>query len=296
MSNALYCHAWGALAAAAGRSSTQSAAQEVLLLPVMYGLAAVGVCTLAVWGFFRLLHVAKLTLANTPGRPNKIGPVHVVVVLLGWVIAQLIAGAALKYFFATESSQFLVLFSMALEAAILGGALAVAAIGFRHGLIHGLGLTMRHWLYDTARAVVGYLAILPVTLLLQFMFQWAAPPGREDHEMLKALRELRGLWRVLAVFVAAVLAPVAEEVLFRGLIQSMLRRYIRLPWIGILVTATLFALAHYPYWHTMPALFALAVALGYNYERCGRLYAPILLHAFFNAVNIVIYMSLPMNR
>jgi len=37
----------------------------------------------------------------------------------------------------------------------------------------------------------------------------------------------------------------------------------------------------------MPALFVLSVILGYNYERCGRLYPPVLIHALFNSVFIL---------
>ena len=133
---------------------------------------------------------------------------------------------------------------------------------------------------------------MPVCLGLLWLFQWAAPadPRHQQHEMLTALRVLSAPWQVLGILAAVVVAPLAEEVFFRGLVQSVVRRYTRVAWVGIVVSAVFFALVHAPYWHHMPALFVLAVALGYNYERCGRLWAPILLHAVFNAVNIVMYL------
>jgi len=46
----------------------------------------------------------------------------------------------------------------------------------------------------------------------------------------------------------------------------------------------LFTFVHYPHWQNMPALLALSIVLGYNYERSGRLVGPIVTHALFNAV------------
>ena len=56
---------------------------------------------------------------------------------------------------------------------------------------------------------------------------------------------------------------------------------------AIFLTSGFFALMHAETPQNVPALFALSVALGYNYERCGRLYASILLHAVFNAVTLM---------
>jgi membrane protease YdiL (CAAX protease family) len=38
----------------------------------------------------------------------------------------------------------------------------------------------------------------------------------------------------------------------------------------------------------MPPLFVLAVCFGYVYERTGKLWAPILMHALFNATSITL--------
>ena len=38
----------------------------------------------------------------------------------------------------------------------------------------------------------------------------------------------------------------------------------------------------------MPPLFVLAVCFGYVYERTGKLWVPIVMHALFNAVSITI--------
>ena len=79
-----------------------------------------------------------------------------------------------------------------------------------------------------------------------------------------------------------VLAPLAEELLFRGWIYTSLRRSFGFA-VALVATATIFALAHWERTH----LYALAVlpvgfALGYVRERTGSTRASALFHALFN--------------
>ena len=91
--------------------------------------------------------------------------------------------------------------------------------------------------------------------------------------------------RVLIFITAVVIAPVVEEMLFRGLFQSMIRGLIGRAWVAIILTSVLFALLH-PWTH-WPALFVLAMCLGYSYEKSGSLLRPIFIHAFFNAASVI---------
>jgi hypothetical protein len=109
-----------------------------------------------------------------------------------------------------------------------------------------------------------------------------------EHALLRMLRELSAPWKALALFSGIVLAPVGEELFFRGLFQSVLRQATGRPWVAIVLTSVAFAWVHFSSPQNVPAIFALSVALGYNYERCGRLYPPILMHALFNFVFMMI--------
>ena len=85
------------------------------------------------------------------------------------------------------------------------------------------------------------------------------------------------LW-LLALGVLA--APLCEEFIFRGLLQSGLRR--SLPaWQAVTIAAALFAVMHPP--AAMLPAFALGLCTGYAYERSGALLAPMLVHAGYNA-------------
>jgi membrane protease YdiL (CAAX protease family) len=87
---------------------------------------------------------------------------------------------------------------------------------------------------------------------------------------------------ILLALSTSLLVPVWEEIIFRGVIYSRLRRSMKLVY-ALIISATIFALAHvapilFPYLFTM----GLAWALLFNYH--GTLWAPIIGHAFINSL------------
>ena len=97
--------------------------------------------------------------------------------------------------------------------------------------------------------------------------------------------------RGAVILMAVIVAPVAEEVIFRGYFYGVIRRYGgRIP--AILTSSLLFAAihAHLP---SVPGLILLATILCLLYERTGSLWGPITMHAAFNASTIVSLMLWP---
>lgn len=112
-----------------------------------------------------------------------------------------------------------------------------------------------------------------------------------------AVREMRSLLgRPLLFWLTAATAvffvPVAEEILFRGLLQGWLARVMRPVW-AIVLSSLLFAAAHYAPSQGLynvviiAQLFALGLILGHLYRRQRSLFASISLHALFNAVSLM---------
>jgi membrane protease YdiL (CAAX protease family) len=89
--------------------------------------------------------------------------------------------------------------------------------------------------------------------------------------------------------ITIVLAPVAEEMLFRGILYPAVKRA-GFPRAAFWGTAVLFALVHENLVTFLP-LVTLAIALTLLYERTDNLWAPIAAHATFNAMNFVILYS-----
>lgn len=92
---------------------------------------------------------------------------------------------------------------------------------------------------------------------------------------------------ILAIFLAA---PVIEEFLFRGCLQSFLKRFMGKK-TAIIFASLCFALFHLATSQGLGnislfvSLFTFACYLGAVYERQGSLFAPIGLHMTFNVVN-----------
>jgi len=82
-----------------------------------------------------------------------------------------------------------------------------------------------------------------------------------------------------------VLAPLCEEFIFRGLLFRGLRRDLPLPWAAV-ASAAVFAIIH-PSLGVVP-VFGLGLAAAIAYERTGWLLAPVLAHAVYNGVVVLL--------
>jgi len=168
--------------------------------------------------------------------------------------------------------------------------------------LKGFGLNVKTIHKDFLAAFVNLLAVWPLVLaaiLLTIFFgkliygQDFQMQQHEELEMITAYPQLS--LRILIVILAVVIAPLLEEMLFRGFFQTVIRSFweIRNPngvWPPILISSVLFAMVHSNPGH-WPALFILAVCLGYAYEKSGSLFRPIFIHSFFNAVTIIAALS-----
>jgi hypothetical protein len=91
----------------------------------------------------------------------------------------------------------------------------------------------------------------------------------------------------VALIAVVIIAPIAEELLFRGTFQQYLRKFFSVK-TSILLTAAIFACFHLSFsqglgnFSLIPSLFIFSCFLGYIYERQGSLFASIGLHLAFN--------------
>lgn len=90
------------------------------------------------------------------------------------------------------------------------------------------------------------------------------------------------------VFSIVILAPVFEEIFFRGAIQGYLTRVWKNPWYGIVTASVLFGTIH-----GNPAQIPFAtitgMALGWVYYRTGSLLPSILMHFINNGSSVLLY-------
>lgn len=92
---------------------------------------------------------------------------------------------------------------------------------------------------------------------------------------------------VVALISIVFIAPIVEELLFRGTLQQFLKKYFSVK-ASIVITAAFFACFHFSSSQGLgnlsliPSLFVFACFLGYTYERQGSIFASIGLHLIFN--------------
>jgi uncharacterized protein len=135
--------------------------------------------------------------------------------------------------------------------------------------------------------VWGLTATVPLLLALLWMLRSRMGPVRRLVVLiLEQLGPLLGSQPPVALAALAVVAGISEEVLFRGVIQPGLGRWI--PAGGALVlTSLLFGLVHFA--SRTYAIFAalMGLYLGALFQLAGNLFAPIVTHATYDFVALV---------
>ncbi|MEE9434986.1 MAG: type II CAAX endopeptidase family protein [Sphingorhabdus sp.] len=113
-----------------------------------------------------------------------------------------------------------------------------------------------------------------------------------DLDMQRAMRELFAAIpktagnQILLFATVAVVAPVVEEVLFRGMLQTSFAAYMP-PWAAILLSAAIFGFIHFQP-EAIGALMALGIAFGAIYHFTKSLRVTILLHVLNNSAALLL--------
>ena len=139
-------------------------------------------------------------------------------------------------------------------------------------------------------AFVLLLAALPLIQisleLSRVLLAGAGYRNTEPQEMVRFLAENRSqIARVTVAFSALVLAPFQEELIFRGYLYGVARRYIG-PAGGAVLVSLLFAAIHV-HAPSFAGLFVLALCLTLAYEWTGSILVPMTMHAMFNSITVI---------
>jgi membrane protease YdiL (CAAX protease family) len=240
--------------------------------------------------------LGRRALVGSPARRNALPPFAPLIPFAVWFLGSgLLQELAHQIIGPLEDwrAAFLDNVIYCLGAAItIGLMLLMARLTFARRL-RGFGLRLRTIPRDLGFGTLDLLAVWPLVLgmiaVVMEIGRLLLGPKFEVpmHMELKLITESASLpLQVLVIFSAVVIAPAVEEMLFRGLVQTVFRSYLGRPWLAIALTSAMFAIVHANGTH-WPALFILSMGLGYAYEKSGSLYRPIFMHALFNGITIV---------
>ena len=133
------------------------------------------------------------------------------------------------------------------------------------------------------QALSGWLMITPVVMLAGWLLvKVFGDPGGSNPLLELVLLSRDPLALILLSLTAVVLAPLFEEVIFRGVLLPVLARRVGFT-AGALLNGLLFAMAHISIGELIP-LTVLGTGLALVRLRSGRLLPCVLMHAVWNAV------------
>ena len=159
--------------------------------------------------------------------------------------------------------------------------------------VASLGLTIRNWKSDVKTGLKYYLIVLPAIIASGFIADsvlraFGIEPRQQD--IISNLLNEDSLGVLAFMFFFGMLAaPIIEELLFRGFLQSAVRiTCSRLQ--TILISGFVFALIHWNA-HVFLQIFVLGFMLAYLFEKTGSLVAPITVHICHNTITLVFLIS-----
>lgn len=135
---------------------------------------------------------------------------------------------------------------------------------------------------DIGLAIVGFIVAILLGAGLSALFSFFPWFDAAEAQDVGFSLGLYGTDRAIAFFILVVIAPVAEELIFRGWLYGKLRQKIPVP-LAIFLVSLLFALIH-GQWNVGVSVFALSIVLCGLREVTGTIYAGILTHMLKNGI------------
>ncbi|MEX2553742.1 MAG: type II CAAX endopeptidase family protein [Actinomycetota bacterium] len=155
---------------------------------------------------------------------------------------------------------------------------ALARVGFVKVRARALG----------AAAFVGVVIAL-ITVGVQVLF----PPGEGFEDPLSQMASVPGWPRILFVFVVIVVAPLEEELLFRGVMYTGFVRSTG-KWVAAVLVTVLFAAGHYyGYWPATAMVLVVGAAMLAVRVKTGSLWPAVALHFSYNLLYMVAFYLFP---
>jgi membrane protease YdiL (CAAX protease family) len=138
------------------------------------------------------------------------------------------------------------------------------------------------WL-DIVWLITGVVTYLFLTVLITSLAMVLFPSANYAEKQEIGFSGLSQSWEYSLAFLSLVIvAPVAEELIFRGYLFGKLRKYAAV-WVSVILSAALFAVAHLQF-NVALDTFALGIVLALLRVTTGSIWASIALHALKNGV------------
>lgn len=175
---------------------------------------------------------------------------------------------------------------LAITAVISSLATFILFISTKWAPVSGNYLKTRPWGVLTWSALIALGSILPMQFLAE-KINLTMPEGTE--ELFKSIMKVS--WGYVAL---GIMAPFAEEIVFRGAIQRVLQNALgeRNRWIAIVVSALIFGIIHFNLAQGLHA-FLVGLLLGWLYSKTGSILPGLVFHWVNNTVAYLMFNLMP---
>jgi len=173
--------------------------------------------------------------------------------------------------------------------ALMAGLVSISVVR-RVGWVAWLGLRWPRWrwVFLIAPVAVVFMLVVLVGLEMSGFLDWIKSfGGKTSQEAIDALKHSKDpLVLALTTTCAVIVAPLCEEIVFRGYFYPVLKRYAG-AWSAAVCVSLVFAVAH-PILTNLLPIFILSGLLVYVYEKTGSLWASIAVHCCYNSTMTLI--------
>lgn len=177
---------------------------------------------------------------------------------------------------------------------VLAG-MTVGFVAWRLGPVKWLGLRWKQWKWvfliapGTVMAMWVVFGLLAASGYMEWIQKLGGDAVQDTVKLLQTTKDPQIL--ILMALAAVVVAPVCEEIVFRGYLYPAAKRFAG-TWAAAISTALLFSAAHGNLGALLP-LFIFGLVIIYVYERTRSIWAPIAIHFCFNGATVVIQVLAP---
>lgn len=91
----------------------------------------------------------------------------------------------------------------------------------------------------------------------------------------------------IAVIGAAIISPIYEEILYRGVFYTFFRDRYGM-WGGMFISSIIFTVVHIPTYNTLPVNFLSGVVFAWLYEKTNSILSAMIAHALFNFIAVLL--------
>ena len=147
----------------------------------------------------------------------------------------------------------------------------------------------RHWIQTRPWFVLFWCVLAALGVLIPSSWLQEQMPDLPNFAEQSFDMILQNRW---GYFVVGLLAPLAEEMVFRGAVLKALLQWKENPWVGIVISAVLFALIHMNP-AQMPHAFLIGLLLGWMYYRTDSIVPGVVYHWVNNTMAYVLYNFYP---